>query len=310
MNPKVVKIFEKMQALDRRWIYIVVLLAISIPLIVPFDARTYVTEPVIDLYTLIDSYAGREDRAILMNFFHDASTMPELTPMQVAILRHAFERDIKVFTLCFMPQAAPIVEYTIDIAREGYDVQSGVHYLNFGFKPISLFIPIVLGMGEDISEAIDVDADGRKIENLPIMEHINSYNQMNLVIDFSGSASVMTWIVYARARFGVNVGAGVTAVLAPDYFPYLQTGQIVGMLGGLKGAAEYEELVDLFASQDRDFSMEILQEEWVAISDIEPMHHKTARLGMNAQSVAHIMIIVFIVLGNIGYFVTGKKKIV
>ena len=35
---------------------------------------------------------------------------------------------------------------------------------------------------------------------------------------------------------------------------------------------------------------------------------KKARIGMNAQSIAHIMIIVFIILGNIGYFLTEHKK--
>ncbi|MDD4310796.1 MAG: hypothetical protein PHO32_10470, partial [Candidatus Cloacimonetes bacterium] len=47
----------------------------------------------------------------------------------------------------------------------------------------------------------------------------------------------------------------------------------------------------------------------VAFNDITRLTHniiykfKVARIGMNAQSVAHIMIIVFILLGNIGYFI-------
>ncbi len=36
---------------------------------------------------------------------------------------------------------------------------------------------------------------------------------------------------------------------------------------------------------------------------------KVARIGMNAQSVAHIMIIVFIILGNIGYFIQKAKAV-
>jgi hypothetical protein len=35
---------------------------------------------------------------------------------------------------------------------------------------------------------------------------------------------------------------------------------------------------------------------------------KVARIGMNAQSVAHIMIIVFIILGNIGYFIAKARQ--
>ena len=36
---------------------------------------------------------------------------------------------------------------------------------------------------------------------------------------------------------------------------------------------------------------------------------KVARIGMNAQSVAHIMIIVFIIMGNIGYFIQKSKVV-
>jgi len=174
-------------------------------------------------------------------------------------------------------------------------------------------------------------------------------------------------------------------------YPYLQSGQLIGMLSGLKGAAEYEKLVDVFAAYrepgrdysikkdaegnkllpGRPFGREILDdestkrlikittqtkaefypEEFTAFlakypdhqallnslkQDVDgkividvteitaeqrnqmgdilyqeinrltyntPYKFKVARIGMNAQSVAHIMIIVFIILGNVGYFI-------
>jgi hypothetical protein len=170
-------------------------------------------------------------------------------------------------------------------------------------------------MGDDIAEIVETDSQGRKISNLPIMTDITNYNEMNLVIDFAASSAVYSWIVYARARYGANVAAGITAVMAADNYPYLQTGQLVGMLSGLKGAAEYEKLVDVFATYKnpdgtigRDFSPEILKESWVKMSDIDKRVYKTARIGMNAQTVAHVMIIVFIILGNIGFFLSKKKE--
>ncbi|MBN1326567.1 MAG: hypothetical protein JW996_01325 [Candidatus Cloacimonetes bacterium] len=309
--------FDRMQALDRRYIYLVVALSIILPLIIPFNSKTYVTEPTENVYKKIDSYAGRKDRAILMCFSHDASTMAELFPMEVAILRHCFERKIPVFTICFMPAAKPLMDYAIMTAKEDYNVQSGIDYLSFGYKPYGLFLPILLGMGDDISEAVETDDQGRKIDSLPIMKEIRNYNEMNLVIDFAASAAVYSWIIYARAKFGVNVAAGITAVMAADNYPYLQTGQLTGMLSGLKGAAEYEKLVDIFATHrdengniaSREFSKEILKETWIKLSDIQDRRYKTARIGMNAQTVAHVMIIVFILLGNVGYFVTRKKDI-
>jgi hypothetical protein len=387
-------IFERMQKLDRRYIYIVVALAIIIPLMIPYNSDNVTTPPTENLYQMIDSFAGREDRAILMSFYHDAATMPELFPMEVAILRHAFERKVKVFTLTWMPAGAPIIEYAINTVKEEFpDIQSGVDYCNFGYKPQPL--ALVLGMGDNIASTMNTDAEGRKLENLPIMKGINNYSELNLVVEFSGSVAGMTWIVYARPKYGLNVAVGVTAVMAADLYPYLQSGQLVGMLAGLKGAAEYEKLVDVFAAyrdptQDysitvdedgnkilpgRPFGREILEdesvkeliqittqtearftpEEFVAFSAKYPEHitllnnlkkvengemiidvtqitpelrdemgetlyreinslthntlykFKVARIGMNAQSVAHIMIIVFIILGNVGYFIQKAR---
>ena len=304
------KFFEKIQALDRRYIYLIIALSIIIPLLIPFNSRTYVTEPTENVYKKIDSFAGRSDKAVLLCVMHDASTMAELFPMEVSILRHCFSRNIKVFTICFTPAAAPLVDYAINTAKEEYpDIKSGINYCNFGYKPYGIQLPIVLGMGEDIAEAVKTDAEGRKVENLPIMKGIKNYDDMNLVIDFSAGGTVFTWITYARAKFGVNVAAGITAVMAADNYPYLQTGQLIGMLSGLKGAAEYEKLVDVFAITNRPFSKEIIKNTWVEITSNKiPYKFKMARIGMNAQSVAHIMIILFIIVGNIGYFGTRKKE--
>lgn len=317
MNKNVIKFFDKMQNIDRRYIYIVVALSIIIPLLIPFNSPTYVTKPTEDIYKKIDSFAGDETKAVLMSFTHDASTMPELFPMEVSVLRHCFERDIKVFTICWLPAAGPLVDYAINTAKEDFDVQSGVDYCNFGYKPYVLRLPIMLGMGDDIAKAVETDSQGRKVENLEIMNNIKNYDDMNLVVDFAASGSALQWVTYARARFGANIAAGVTAVMVADNYPYLQTGQLMGMFRGLKGAAEYEKLVDVFAAYEsedypngRPFSKEIIKETSVPIvGDAVPYKYKKARIGMNAQSVAHIMMIVFIVLGNIGYFITKKKKV-
>ncbi|MFO7895319.1 MAG: hypothetical protein R6U84_00105 [Candidatus Cloacimonadales bacterium] len=331
MNKNVIAFFDKLQKVDRRYIYLVVALSIIIPLIFPFNAPTYITESTESIYQKIDSFAGDEGKAVLLSFTHNASTMPELFPMEVAILRHCFERNIKVFTICWMPDAAPLVDYAINIAKEDYEVQAGIDYVNFGYKPYALRLPIMLGMGEDIAEAVDTDSQGRKVSSLEIMQDIKNYDDMNLVVDFAGSGSAIQWVTYARARFGANVAAGITAVMVADNYPYIQTGQLLGMLHGLKGAAEYEKLVDVFASyeseeypngrpysraQGKNIRVAITkdfityEEDGVVTETDVPLNYKykVARVGMNAQSVAHVMIIFFIVLGNVGYFVTRKKK--
>ncbi len=387
-------LLERMQQLDRRYIYIVVALAIIIPLMIPYNSDNVTSPPTENLYQMIDSFAGREDRAVLLSFYHDAATMPELYPMEVAILRHCFERNVKVFTLTWFTSGAPIIDFALNSVKEEFpNIKSGVDYCNFGYKPQAF--AMVLGMGDNIANTMNTDAEGRKLESLEIMKGINNYNEMNLAVEFSGSSAGGMWITYARPKFGLNVAVGVTAVMAADEYPYLQSGQLIGMLAGLKGAAEYEKLVDVFAAYrepgrdyrirtdadgkkllpGRPFGREILNDEStkklinittqtkaeftpaeytaflakypeqvglfnslkeetdgkviVDVTKITPQlrdqmgeyafedinrltrntiyKFKVARIGMNAQSVAHIMIIVFILLGNIGYFIQKAR---
>jgi hypothetical protein len=63
--------------------------------------------------------------------------------------------------------------------------------------------------------------------------------------------------------------------MATSFYPFLSAGQMVGLLGGLKGAAEYEMLIDKPGMGQR---------------------------GMDAQSVCHLVIILLVIAGNVGYF--------
>ena len=85
--------------------------------------------------------------------------------------------------------------------------------------------------------------------------------------------------VLTALMVGGRVGAGITAVMATDLYPYLQTKQIVGLVNGLKGAAEYEHLIG---------------------------HHEMGVRGMAAQSIAHLWIILLVIVGNIAYFVSRR----
>jgi hypothetical protein len=71
--------------------------------------------------------------------------------------------------------------------------------------------------------------------------------------------------------------------MAPEQYPFLDSGQLVGLLTGMKGAAEYEKLVGAPALATR---------------------------GMLGQSAAVVLILVFIALGNAGQLATlwGKRR--
>jgi len=81
-------------------------------------------------------------------------------------------------------------------------------------------------------------------------------------------------------RFHAKLAAGNTAVQAPQVYPYVHAGQLSGLAGGLKGAAELEKLVGFYGKGTKF---------------------------MLSQSFAHMIVIVFIIVGNAAYFITRKK---
>ncbi len=153
------------------------------------------------------------------------------------------------------------------------------------------FVPgvsaVILKMGEDIRSTFNTDAYGTSLDSLPIMEGVNSYNDIDYMVDLAGSAVILSWIIYANGRYNQTMAIGTTAVSMAEYYAYLNSGQANGMMGGLKGAAEYEALlIKNNISNDRN----------------------QASIGMDAQSSGHLTYIVFIIVGNIVYFVKRKKE--
>jgi len=87
----------------------------------------------------------------------------------------------------------------------------------------------------------------------------------------------------------VPVGCGVAAVVAPQMYPYYPK-QLLGLLGGIKGAAEYEsELVHHYPQ--------------FADTDTPGLRM------MGPQTLAHMVIIVFILIGNFSFFINRRKGV-
>jgi hypothetical protein len=103
----------------------------------------------------------------------------------------------------------------------------------------------------------------------------------------AGTPGYREWLAYGQSKFGVPVGAGVTAVSAADAYPYLGSGQLIGLFAGMKGAAEYETAL--------------------IKGGYKLLFHQAIK-AMDAQSLGHLFIMIFIIIGNVGFFIMRRKK--
>ncbi len=270
-------VLEKLRSVDRRYIFIAITLTVIVPLLRPIGFPIAVSDSVKMLYDVIEQMPP--GAKVLMSFDYDPSTMPEVYPMNLAIAQHCFSRDLKIVGMALWPMGSSLGQNAMETVAEKCGKIYGQDYVNLGYKAGG--IVVILAMGTDIRKRFPEDFRGTPVAELPLMDGVRDFNDFKLVVDFSaGDPGVAAWVMIAEARYGKKVGAGCTAVSAPAFYPYLNSGQLVGLLGGMKGAAEYEKLLE---SQG------------------------PATAGMDAQSIAHAVIICFILFGNLVMVITRKK---
>lgn len=272
----------KLGKIDRRYIFLLIAVAVILPFLMPLNFPTRATSHTQAVFDIIESIPP-EHHPILMSFEYGPATMPECHPMAYAILRHAFARRVRVVGITIAADAAGLGEEAMQTIAREYDREYGRDYVFLGYKPgVSA---VMLSIGEDLKRTFPRDFYGRPTSEFPMLDSVQNYRQIPLVVPLTGSATATMWIVYAGARYRARVADGVTAVLAAELYPYLQTKQLSGLLAGLKGAAEYEHLIHQ--------------------AGYAKGKGRAAR-GMDALSIMHLVIIAFIILGNIGFFLTRR----
>ena len=264
--------------IDRRIIFVFVFLGVALPLLANVFLPIRPTRDVIAVYDQLEKVA-QDEGVVLLSFSYGASTEPEMQPMARAILRHCFSRNIKVVAVCLWPEAPGLAQQVLEEIGDEFGKAYGVDYAFLGFKPGNF--AVVLNMGQDFRDAFPQDNWGTPLEDLALTRDVRTLRDFDFVFDLAAGDSIeFWWIPYGQEKYGFPFAGGCTAVMAPDLFPFLQSGQMVGLLGGLAGAAEYETLV---GRQDK------------------------ATAGMSAQSMAHLIIVAFIIFGNMAFFLSRRR---
>lgn len=262
----------RLTTIDRRWIFLCIGLSVLVPFLMNLRfLRGQTTPSTRAVYDYIDKMPP--DKPLMIIFDYGPAGMPEMHPMAMALMRQCFKEKRPVIAMSLYPTGPPMADRAFSKVAPDFDVRYGRDYVDLGFKPGSQ--AVILGIGSGFRTTYPTDKKGTPLDQLPLMKRVADYGDVGLGIDLATGSTPAAWIPYAHQRYHLPLAIGVTAVMATDFYPFLQTGQIVGMVNGLRGAAEYEYLVD---------------------------HPDVGALGMSSQSVAHMVIILFVILGNIGYF--------
>ncbi len=268
--------WDRIANVDRRVLYLLLALSVALPLIIKPRTRVPVSDAVRGVYNAVESLPA--GAVVMVSIDFDPSSAPEVQPMLVAILRHAFKKDLKVIVMGQLALGLPLAEIALNQVAPEMGKEYGRDYVNLGYRPG--YTAMMVGIGREIRDYFATDYRGTPVDSFEFMRAVHNYRDIALLASLAHGAVADVWIQYVGGRFNKDIVIGCTGVNAPNMYPYLNAGQIKGVLGGLQGAAAYEQLIEQRGS---------------------------ASLGMPAQSAAHGLIILLLIIGNVG-FLLGKRK--
>lgn len=269
---------ERMLKIDRRIIFAVIGLCTLLPLLYPVGLPIKVSPEVRGVYDYIESLPPGSVFLLSMDF--DPASKPELYPQSIAILRHAFRKNLRVIVMTLWVTGTGLADQVISqVAQEAGKV-NGRDYVFLGWSPGAG--SVIINMGQDLYTTFPFDYYGKPTKELPVLNGVQNLRDVNYAVSLAaGNPGVEAWYVFGKDKYKFELGGGCTGVIAPGLYPLLRSGQINGLIGGLRGAAEYESLIG---------------------------QKGRAVAGMDAQSATHFAIIVLVILCNIFYVSLRTKQ--
>lgn len=272
---------------DRRIIFLFIFIAVAAPILFPITFKEKATPIVKAVFDKIENLP--EGSTVLLSFDFDPAMAPEVQPMANAISRHCLEKNHKVIFMSLWATGQSLLSQSLDqyILPHFPDKKNLVDYVSLGYKAGNEGVLNVIV--SDFRMMFPTDVNSVPLDSIPIFNNIKSAKDVDFIVSIGGGKpGPKEWILFVGDPGHVPMAAGVAAVVAPQLYPYYPS-QLVGILGGVKGAAEYE-------------------------SELMRVHPRFAKLDtpglktMGPQTLAHVVIMAFIIIGNIVYFRTRKKK--
>ncbi|HHW27194.1 MAG TPA: hypothetical protein GXX23_07635, partial [Firmicutes bacterium] len=255
--------FERFDKIDSRYIYLAVFLSVLLPLFRPIGLPITVGEQTREAFLLVDGLP--QGALVIMSPSFAPSSDAEVVPQMMALLKHLMSKNAKLLWVNLTVEGSMYATRAMDSLKDEFGYEYGRDYV------ITPYLPgqqtAIASIASDIKGALTVDVSGKPVWDMEAVSGVSSVSDFDLLIDFNTGDTCIYYLQQVQPK-GVRVIAGASGVTVPYLMPYLGSGQLAGLLGGLRGAAEYE------------------------------MVSKTPGLalgGMDAQSLSHAAIVLFII---------------
>lgn len=286
-NP-LVYFFQLLERIDRRILYLFIAGSLALPLVLDVQLKPAEMATANSFYAAVSKLEKEPGKIVLVSADFGPGTMAESKPQTMVTIEHLMRKRIPFAIMSIYALAAPFLrEIPEEVAKQlekempGEKWEYGKDWVNLGYRPGGMLIIQGMAKAQDIKEVLKEDANSTPLQDLPAMAGVKTIKDIQMLAEFTGLLGVVnTWIQYFQ---GPPFVYGCTSVTIPESFIYYSAGQLVGFFEGIAGAAWYE----------------------ILLNDRYPARQAAnSALRINTGlSFAHLVVIGFIVLGNLGLLV-------
>lgn len=263
--------------MDNRVIYVLLTILIIAVMLSPLGLPIKTLQTSRDVVDYLDNLPSGSVVAIAFDMIPSAWT--EIGSSHVALAKHLLSLDVKFFYFSVVEQGPMVINNLLDKV-DFSDKEYGVDYAIFGFLPGSE--TAVNSLAQKTREMLVADMYGAPIDDLPVMDGINSAEDVDLLMTTASTATYEYYVPHWVQAYGTPAICLAGGGQYPSILNYMALGLYEGGLNGQRGGADYEFLINRPGNA-------------IKLMDI--------------QTILHYLLIVFIVGSNVSHLInrSGKK---
>jgi hypothetical protein len=229
------------------WVFFIVpIIVLAIPMLyplgIPFEISSY-TQTAFDQLENLD--AGD---TVVFEFGGREMHWDMLGPTAIAISKYLLSQNVNIVYYCFEPSgiSVPYLRSIYAADPESLGATYGEDYVIFGLA--AGYEIGIASFASDMAGTYDVDYYGATTTSLPLMQQVNSAEDIDMVISLIGMCTSADWITRQWAeKYDVPVITITSWGCVPSITPYYPQ-QLTGIIPDVEGGAEIELLTGMLGA--------------------------------------------------------------
>jgi hypothetical protein len=267
-------IWEKLMSVPREVVMGLVFIAILIPALNPLGLPLMVGSMSEAWYDTVDSLPAGS--IVLFDIGYGSGGYPSLGPGNIAAFHQLFEKDLRIVMMATALEGGMMYPLIMDGVKpeSNYGAVYGEDYVFLGY--IAGGQTAMAGVLGDLHALASADYQGTSLSSLSLMDEVSGAEDFDLVAYMTTAGGTAEgWVYQAYSQYNRPVVGGMLSMMTTSMKPYYDSGQMLGLMDGIKGAADLEFLTN---------------------------HPGDAIVSSDILSFTQTLVLIFILIGNVAFW--------